>query len=233
MATVIAAEPQLYVRDIDTSCAFYSRLLGFAVAFVYGEPPFYGQVFRGGARLNLRQVDFPLFDDARRDGEQLLAASITLEDAEPLFQEYQEAGVEFVQPLRSEPWGARTPDASSSGADRHRDRRTNYRGIRLAIPRRPVPDVGGADRRRAATRTGVGRGVHRGALLGIHATARRRYAGVSCGARVLAGVAGAAWRVRPRRLCGPIDGASWPLEHRTGSYRESLLATVARECDSR
>ena len=31
-----------------------------------------------------------------------------LEDAKPLFVEYQQAGVEFVQTLQSEPWGART-----------------------------------------------------------------------------------------------------------------------------
>jgi catechol 2,3-dioxygenase-like lactoylglutathione lyase family enzyme len=108
MPTLVAAEPQLYVRDIAASCEFYSRMLGFSVAFIYGEPPFYGQVFRDGARLNLRQVDNPVVDPARRDPEQLLAASITLEDAKPLFLEYQKAGVEFVQPLRSEPWGART-----------------------------------------------------------------------------------------------------------------------------
>jgi catechol 2,3-dioxygenase-like lactoylglutathione lyase family enzyme len=104
----IAAEPQLYVRDIVASCDFYSRMLGFSLAFTYGEPPFYGQVFRDGARLNLRQVDSPVVDPARRDADQLLAATITLEDAEPLFLEYQSAGVEVVQPLRFEPWGART-----------------------------------------------------------------------------------------------------------------------------
>jgi len=38
----------------------------------------------------------------------LLAASIALDDAQPLFLEYQAAGVEFFQPLKSEPWGART-----------------------------------------------------------------------------------------------------------------------------
>lgn len=108
MPTLVAAEPQLYVRDIVASCDFYSRMLGFSVAFTYGEPPFYGQVFRDGARLNLRQVDDPVVDPKRRDSEQLLVASITLEDAEPLFLEYQSAGVTFVQPLRSEPWGART-----------------------------------------------------------------------------------------------------------------------------
>jgi catechol 2,3-dioxygenase-like lactoylglutathione lyase family enzyme len=108
MPTLVAAEPQLYVKDVVASSEFYSRMLGFSVAFTYGEPPFYGQVFRDGARLNLRHVDAPVVDPVRRDTEQLLAASITLADAKPLFVEYQNAGVDFVQPLRSEPWGART-----------------------------------------------------------------------------------------------------------------------------
>jgi catechol 2,3-dioxygenase-like lactoylglutathione lyase family enzyme len=108
MTTLVAAEPQLYVRDIVASCEFYSRMLGFSIAFTYGEPPFYGQVARGGVRLNLRQVDQPVVDPIRRDTEQLLAGSITLDDATPLFLEYQNAGVEFVQSLRTEPWGART-----------------------------------------------------------------------------------------------------------------------------
>jgi catechol 2,3-dioxygenase-like lactoylglutathione lyase family enzyme len=108
MPTLIAAEPQLYVRDVVASSEFYSRMLGFSVAFTYGEPPFYGQVFRDGARLNLRHVDSPVVDPVRRDSEQLLAAAITLADAKPLFLEYQNAGVEFAQPLKKEPWGART-----------------------------------------------------------------------------------------------------------------------------
>ena len=108
MTTLVAAEPQLYVRDVTVSCDFYSQMLGFSVAFTYGEPPFYGQVFRDTARLNFRQVDNPVIDPVRRDGEQLLAASITLDDAEPLFAEYERAGVDFFQRLRLEPWGART-----------------------------------------------------------------------------------------------------------------------------
>lgn len=108
MPTLIAAEPQLFVRDVVLSSEFYSRKLGFSVAFIYGEPPFYAQVFRDGARLNLRHVDEPVLDRIHRDADQLLSASITLEDAKPLYLEYQESGVEFAQPLRSEPWGART-----------------------------------------------------------------------------------------------------------------------------
>ena len=45
-STLLAAEPQLFVSDIEASCEFYTKKLGFTVAFTYGEPPFYGQVFR-------------------------------------------------------------------------------------------------------------------------------------------------------------------------------------------
>jgi len=103
-----AAEPQLVVADIAASCEFYTTKLGFTVAFRYGEPPFYAQVFRDAARLNLRHLDTPGTDPAVRDREQLLSASIPLENAEPLFLEYQAAGVDFAQAIRSEPWGART-----------------------------------------------------------------------------------------------------------------------------
>ena len=105
---LLAAEPQLFVADIVASCEFYTKKLGFSVAFSYGEPPFYGQVFRDGARLNLRRLDKPGLDPKIRDREQLLSASITLDDAKPLFLEYQAAGVLFEQPLKTEPWGART-----------------------------------------------------------------------------------------------------------------------------
>jgi catechol 2,3-dioxygenase-like lactoylglutathione lyase family enzyme len=104
--TLLAAEPQLFVADIAASCKFYTNKLGFAVAFTYGEPPFYGQVFRDGARLNFRHLDEPAFRPELRGD--LLSATITLEDAKPLFLEFQAAGVVFHQPLKTEPWGART-----------------------------------------------------------------------------------------------------------------------------
>jgi catechol 2,3-dioxygenase-like lactoylglutathione lyase family enzyme len=108
MTTVITAEPQLFVRDIDSAADFYVQKLGFTLAFSYGEPSFYGQVCRGGARLNLRQLDAPAIDPRRRDAEELLAATIALDDAAPLFREYENAGVQFAQTLRRESWGART-----------------------------------------------------------------------------------------------------------------------------
>jgi catechol 2,3-dioxygenase-like lactoylglutathione lyase family enzyme len=106
--TLHAAEPQLFIADIAASCEFYTKKLGFSVAFTYGDPPFYGQVFRDGARLNLRCLAKPPIDPQLRDGEDLLSALITLDDAKPLFLEFQAAGVTFHQALKTEPWGART-----------------------------------------------------------------------------------------------------------------------------
>jgi catechol 2,3-dioxygenase-like lactoylglutathione lyase family enzyme len=105
---LLAAEPQLFVADVEASCEFYTKKLGFSVAFVYGEPPFYGQVFRDGARLNLRALAEPAIHPELRDREHFLSATITLAEAEPLFLEFQKAGVAFHQTLKSEPWGART-----------------------------------------------------------------------------------------------------------------------------
>jgi catechol 2,3-dioxygenase-like lactoylglutathione lyase family enzyme len=106
--TLLAAEPQLFVASVVTSCEFYTKKLGFTVAFLYGEPPFYGQVFRDGARLNLRCLSEPAINPELRNREHLLSASITLDDAKPLFLEFQRAGVVFHQVLKTEPWGART-----------------------------------------------------------------------------------------------------------------------------
>ncbi|MBB3541055.1 MULTISPECIES: VOC family protein [unclassified Rhizobium] len=106
---VLSAEPQLFVSDINVSCQFYVRKLGFEVAFQYGEPPFYAQVFRDGARLNLRKVGAPVFDTGFRAREvDALSATLTVDDPKQLFLEYQAAGAPFHQPLRAEPWGART-----------------------------------------------------------------------------------------------------------------------------
>lgn len=105
---LIAAEPQLFVTDVAAAIAYYTAKLGFTTVFTYGEPLFYGQVVRDGARLNLRFVPAPVIDPEYREREQLLSATITLDDAKPLFLEFQAACVDFHQTLRTEPWGART-----------------------------------------------------------------------------------------------------------------------------
>lgn len=105
------AEPQLFVADIQASCDFFAMKLGFEVSFMHGDPPFYAQVFRDAARLNLRHVDAPPFDTRLREREDLLSAVVTLDsvdDIRALFREIKNAGAPLHQELRREPWGAQT-----------------------------------------------------------------------------------------------------------------------------
>jgi catechol 2,3-dioxygenase-like lactoylglutathione lyase family enzyme len=106
-----AVEPELFVADIKASCDFFITKLGFTVAFTYGEPPFFAQVKRDAAPLNLRLVCEPVYVGDIREREELLGASMTVNSAaeiKQLFLDYQAAGVDFFQLLRQEPWGART-----------------------------------------------------------------------------------------------------------------------------
>lgn len=109
-AVITSAEPQLLVADIDRSCEFFCKKLGFSLVFSYGRPAYYAQVARDAAHLNLRSVEPSMIDPLARSREELLSASITVATApeiKMLFLEFQSAGVPFHQKLKSQPWGAR------------------------------------------------------------------------------------------------------------------------------
>ena len=104
---ISAAFPQLFVADISRACAWFAATLGFETVFTYGEPPFYGQVKRDGARLNLRSIDRPVFDGDLREREQLLSAYLPVEHVEQLFVEFERQGAGFHSTLKQQPWGTR------------------------------------------------------------------------------------------------------------------------------
>ena len=109
-ATIVSAEPQLFVTDIKRSCEFFREKLGFTLVFSYGRPPYYAQVGRDAARLNLRCVEQPLIDSTIREREELLSASMTVATADEiklLYLEFHSAGVAFAQRLKKQPWSAK------------------------------------------------------------------------------------------------------------------------------
>src|SRR4029077_6245432 len=109
-ATIVSAEPQLLVTDIQRSCEFFREKLGFTLVFTYGKPPYYAEVGRDAARLNLRCVNQTLIASPVRDREDLLSASMTVatsNEIKLLFLEFQSAGVTFHQTLKRRAWGAR------------------------------------------------------------------------------------------------------------------------------
>lgn len=117
-ANILGAEPQIFVTDLAVALTFFSGGLGFETAFVHGEPAFYAQVRRGRARINLRQVDGPIFDaDLRAREPDILSVTILVDRIERLFADYEARNIRFHQRLRSESWGARSfivvgPDAN-------------------------------------------------------------------------------------------------------------------------
>ena len=61
---------------------------------------------RGSACLHLRFVHEPVFKRGVREKEKLLSAFLDVDNVKGLFAEFKDAGVDFVQPLKKEPWGA-------------------------------------------------------------------------------------------------------------------------------
>jgi hypothetical protein len=99
------AMPMLYVADVRRAADHWERVLGFKPV-LEGDPPFYAEVWRGGARLALRLTHRPVFDAAARADEELLwQASIGVRGVKALYLEYIAAGATISMPLRREPWG--------------------------------------------------------------------------------------------------------------------------------
>ena len=112
------AVPILFVRDAPASAAFFRDRLGFAVDFLHGDPPFYGSVSRGGARLHLRFVREPNFSELARREPSLILAMIEVSDVHALYAEFEAAGVDFAQKVTEQPWGGtdfqiRDPDGNA------------------------------------------------------------------------------------------------------------------------
>jgi catechol 2,3-dioxygenase-like lactoylglutathione lyase family enzyme len=109
--------PILLVRDVPASAAYWRDRLGFAVDFLHGSPPFYGAVSRDGVCLHLRCVHEPPFAAAAAREEQLIAASIAVDDVRALFEELDGRGAEIAQPPVRQDWGGtdfhvRDPDGN-------------------------------------------------------------------------------------------------------------------------
>ncbi len=111
------AVPILFVRDVSASAEFFRTKLGFKVDFLYGTPPFYGSVSRGGACLHLRFVHQPNFAELAAREVSLILASVEVSDVRRLFEELEQRGVEFAQTPTRQPWGGtdfhvRDPDGN-------------------------------------------------------------------------------------------------------------------------
>jgi uncharacterized glyoxalase superfamily protein PhnB len=107
-AQLRVARPFVFVRFVASALPYYVDTLGFRVEFAYGSPPFYAEVERDGVRLCLRYTREALIDAERARREDVVVASFEVTDAQALYRELSDRGAVFSQPLRVEPYGARS-----------------------------------------------------------------------------------------------------------------------------
>jgi len=98
---------RVFVRDVPTSVAWYRDVVSFEVDYLYGSPPFHGQLSRAGVALNLRQTEHAPWSTPTQEPD-LLAVRIEVDDVRTLYLEVRDRGAQLHQPLRTEPWGQRT-----------------------------------------------------------------------------------------------------------------------------
>ena len=89
--------PNLNVRNIEASAAFYRDLLGFTVEAQMGDPPSFALLRRGGAEIALNRDAQP----------QAAGCYIYVRGVEALHNQLQAAGANITYPLTTEPWGLR------------------------------------------------------------------------------------------------------------------------------
>jgi uncharacterized glyoxalase superfamily protein PhnB len=103
---VLCAVPMLYVADIRRALAWWEGVAGFEAAQVSGDPPFFAEVWRGGAKIALRLVHGQAIDPAIRAREtMLLQAMVRVGDIKALFLELLAAGAVFETPLQRDAFG--------------------------------------------------------------------------------------------------------------------------------
>jgi uncharacterized glyoxalase superfamily protein PhnB len=109
--------PILFVRDVTASSNYFQEKLGFVLDFLYGSPPFYGSVSRGGICLHLRFVHEPNFTELAAREDSLILATVEVSDVLALFDEIKGRGAEIAQVPTKQPWGGtdlhvRDPDGN-------------------------------------------------------------------------------------------------------------------------
>jgi catechol 2,3-dioxygenase-like lactoylglutathione lyase family enzyme len=88
----------LSVHDIDAAVEFYTKKLGFAAAFTWGDPPTFAGVKLDKAQMFLRKGT---------PDPQGCFVSFMVGDADALYEFHRSQGVEVVEPIDDRPYGIR------------------------------------------------------------------------------------------------------------------------------
>ena len=98
--------PVFFTLDIPGTIAYYEAKLGFKCLGTWQDPPVYAILARDQHEIHFRCADPPTANPNKYSDE-LLDAYLFVEDADALYAEYAERGVELVRELAKMPWGSR------------------------------------------------------------------------------------------------------------------------------
>jgi predicted enzyme related to lactoylglutathione lyase len=100
----------IFVTDLNQARLFYVELLGFPLA---GQSEMMMEFFPG--EKTTLGVALALHDDARKLVGRHTGITLKIEKIEPLCESLKAAGVRFVEPLESSPWGKMAVIADDDG----------------------------------------------------------------------------------------------------------------------
>ena len=103
---ILQIAPQFFTRDIRATLAYYEEKLGFRCLGTWQDPPVYAIVERDGHKIHFRCADPPT-PNPDKEADEILDAYLFIEDADALFREYSERGVEFARGVADMPWRSR------------------------------------------------------------------------------------------------------------------------------
>ena len=95
--------PQLIVRDIARSIAFYTEKLGFGLDFRYAD--FYAGMIKDGHSIHLKSGTPSTEERKNKRKNEDLDLVFSVDGIEALFIQLLNNPVEIIQPLRNMPYG--------------------------------------------------------------------------------------------------------------------------------
>lgn len=98
--------PTFFTIDIPATLAYYKDKLGFECLGTWGDPPVYAIVARDQHAIHFRCAEPPTANPDKYTDE-LLDAYLHIEDADVLYAEYAERGVQFTRGVANMPWQSR------------------------------------------------------------------------------------------------------------------------------
>ena len=98
--------PQFFTTDLPATFAYYKYKLGFDCLGTWDDPPVYAIVARDDHRIHFRLATPPT-PNPDKYADELLDAYLFIEDADTLYAEYADRGVEFTRALGDTPLHSR------------------------------------------------------------------------------------------------------------------------------